>query len=41
MESKFTKYDENTRAKITSELEKHAEGSYVYLVLLSVLFNFG
>ena len=26
-ESKFTKYDENTRAKIKSELEKHAEGS--------------
>ena len=34
MESKFTKYDENTRAKIMSELEEHAEGSYVYLVLL-------
>jgi hypothetical protein len=30
MESKFTKYDENTRAKIMSELEEHAEGSYVY-----------
>ena len=27
MELKFTKYDENTRAKIKSELEKHAEGS--------------
>ena len=38
MESKFTKYDENTRAKIKSELEKHAEGSYVYLVLTSFLF---
>ena len=36
MESKFTKYDENTRAKIMSELEEHAEGSYVYLVLPSV-----
>ena len=33
MESKFTKYDENIRAKIMSELENHAEGSYVYLVL--------
>ena len=32
MESKFTKYDENTRTKIKSELEEHAEGSYVYLV---------
>ena len=30
MESKFTRYDENTRAKIMSELEKHAEGSYVF-----------
>ena len=29
MESKFTKYDENTRAKIKLELEEHAEGSYV------------
>ena len=36
MESKFMKYDENTRAKIMSELEGHAEGSYVYLVLPSV-----
>ena len=26
MKSKFTKYDENTRAKIKTELEKHAEG---------------
>ena len=33
MESKFTKYDENTRAKIMLELEEHAEGSYVYFVL--------
>ena len=33
MESKFTKYDEDTRAKIMSELEEHADGSYVYLVL--------
>ena len=32
IELKFTKYDENTRAKIMSELEEHAEGSYVYLV---------
>ena len=39
MESKFTKHDEETRTKIMSELEKHAEGSYVYLVLPSV--NFG
>ena len=38
MGSKFTKYDENTRAKIMSELEKHAEGSYVYLLLPSVQF---
>ena len=38
MESKFTKYDENTRAKILSELEKHAEGSYGYLLLPSVQF---
>jgi hypothetical protein len=38
MESKFTKYDENTRAKIMSELEGHAEGSYVCLVLSSVQF---
>jgi hypothetical protein len=35
MKSKFTGYDEDTRAKIKSELEKHAEGSYVYLVLPS------
>ena len=27
MEQKFMKYDENTQAKIKSELEKHAEGS--------------
>jgi hypothetical protein len=33
MESKFTKYDENTRAKIKAEMEEHAEGSYVSLVL--------
>jgi methionine synthase II (cobalamin-independent) len=38
VESKFTKYDENTRAKIMSELKDHAEGSYVYLVLPSVQF---
>ena len=33
MESKFTRYDEDTRAKIKSELGTHAEGSYVCLVL--------
>jgi hypothetical protein len=38
MESKFAKYDENTRAKIMLELEKHAEGSYVYLVPTFVQF---
>ena len=38
MQSKFTKYDEITRAKILSELEKHAEGLYVYLVLPSIQF---
>ena len=38
MESKFTKYDGNTRAKIMSKLEEHGEGSYVYLVLPSVRF---
>jgi hypothetical protein len=38
MESKFTKYDENTRAKIESELMEQAEGSYVYLVLTSIQF---
>jgi hypothetical protein len=27
MQSKFTKYDESTREKIISDLEKHAEGS--------------
>ena len=35
VESKFMKYD---RAKIISELMLHAEGSYVYLALLSVHF---
>ena len=30
MESIFMEYDEKTQAKIMSELEKHAEGSYVY-----------
>ena len=35
MNSKFMRYDEDTRAKINSELEKHAGGSYVYLVLPS------
>ena len=38
MESKFTNYDENTRGKIKEELEKHAEGSYVYFFLPSVQF---
>ena len=38
MESKFMKYDEKTRAKIMLELEKHAEGLYVCLVLPSVQF---
>ena len=38
MESKFAKYDENTQANIMSELEKHAEGSYVYLFLPSIQF---
>jgi hypothetical protein len=38
MESKFRKYDENTREKIMLELEKHAEGSYVYLVPTFVQF---
>ena len=33
MASKFTKYDEITRSKILSELEGHADGSYVYFVL--------
>ena len=39
MESNFTKYDENTRAKIKAEMEEHADGSYVYLVLPYVLFR--
>ena len=38
MEMKFTKYDENTRAKIMSKLKEHAEGSYVYLILTPVQF---
>ena len=38
MELKFMKYNENTQAKIMSELEEHAEGSYVYLFLPSVQF---
>ena len=38
MESKFTRYDENTPAKIKAEMEEHAEGSYVYLVLSFVQF---
>ena len=41
MESKFTKYDEDTRVKIISELEQHAEGSYVYLFISYHLFSFG
>ena len=39
MELKFTKYDEDTRAKIKAEMEEHAEGSYVYLVLPRVQFG--
>jgi hypothetical protein len=38
IETKFTKYDEDTRAKIMLELKKHVEGSYVYLVLSFVQF---
>jgi hypothetical protein len=37
--TKFARYDEDTRAKIMSKLEKHAEGSYVYLS--RHLLNFG
>ena len=40
LESKFMKYDENTRAKIMSELVEHAEGSYVSFSSTH-LFNFG
>ena len=36
MESKFSKHDGNTRAKIKAEMEDHAEGSCVYLFLRSV-----
>ena len=39
MESKFTKYDENTRAKIKAEMEEHVDGSYVCLVLPYVRFR--
>ena len=39
MASKFTMYDENTRAKIKAEMEEHADGSYVYLVLQCVHFR--
>ena len=38
MESKFTKYDRNTCAKIKAEMEEHADGSYAHLVLPSVQF---
>ena len=38
MESKFTKYNESIRAKIMTEMEKHAEGSYVDLIIPSVQF---
>jgi hypothetical protein len=38
MESKLTKFDEKTRAKIKSELGRHAEGSYVCLVVPTVHF---
>ena len=33
LETKFEMYDENTRGKIMLQLERHAEGSYVYLGL--------
>ena len=39
MKSKFMKYDGKIQAKIMSELEKHAEGLYVYLILTSVQFG--
>ena len=39
MESKFAKYDENIQAKIKAEMEEHAEGSYVYLILPYVHFR--
>ena len=39
METKFTKYDENTRSKIMSKLKEHAEGSYVYLILSHIQFR--
>ena len=38
LESKFTKCNEITQTKIMSKLEKHADGSYIYLVLPSVQF---
>jgi hypothetical protein len=38
MDTKFAKYEENTRVKMISELEKHAEGSYIYLFLPFVQF---
>ena len=39
MESKFTKYDESTRAKIKAEMEEHSDGSYVYFFTYPI-FNF-
>ena len=39
LESKFTKYNENTRARIKAEMEEHADGSYVYLVLSYIQFG--
>ena len=39
METKFTKYDGNTRARIKAEMEEHADGSYVYLVLSYIQFG--
>ena len=39
MESKFSKYDENTRAKIKTEMEEHAEGSYAYFFLRFVVIR--
>ena len=35
---KFTKYEESTQEKIMLELERHAEGSYVYFVPTFVQF---
>ena len=37
IESKFRRYDKNTRTKMMSEMKEHAEGSYVYLVIYLIL----